>query len=185
MIPALGSGHARLPFQERYRLSSDAFPPAGEAKALSDGAPHSDPVWLYSHRLRQPVLHRLSLGREARFLADDHCVNVDYLPPCAADQDGYRGEESQTVRARISGVGIGEVVANILQPRRPQDRIHDRVCQNVRVAMSFKSVVVAKTHSTQDQGAGRGEPMGVESKAHAEIGRRVTHPRRSARICSA
>ena len=54
-------------------------------------------------------------------------------------------------------VGVGEVVADVLQAGRPEQRIHDGVRQHVGVAVAQQAVVLAQSYPAQHQRAVGGE----------------------------
>jgi hypothetical protein len=79
-------------------------------------------------------------------------------------------QKDEAVASLPSGIGVREVRADVAERRRAQDRVGDRVRQDVRVGMAFQAEFTWDRHATQDQGPPRRETMHVPAEAHPDLG---------------
>ena len=108
--------------------------------------------------------------------------------PGAFDQDGavdvldrdspvrqlghHRPQQLDRVGVPIAGIGIREALADVPQTRRPQEGVHDRVSENVRVGMPRQAQLARDLDPAQDEPPARLQPVGVPAQADHPIGSR-------------
>ena len=126
------------------------------------------------------------MRRHLRALEHDGGVDVDHPQPLAAHQGRHLAQQRDRVGAAPALVGVGEVLADVAQPGRPQQRVHDRVREDVGVGVAGQAQLVLDAHAAEDQRAALDQAVGVVAQADhhvAPIGS-VRRSRRSKTVSS-
>ena len=169
-------GHARPP-QQRHGLAGGALAAAGEAEVVGGRRPHRDPRHLGAERGRERRAHRLAVRGDARRLHDHDRVDVHELPPAR------RGSAPRPARSRSMldapaqrRVVGGEQVADVLHARGAEQRVGDRVADQVGVGVALEAALGRDLDAGEHQPAARPRTRGRRSRS-----RPAARPARSRR----
>src|SRR3954453_1668538 len=144
--------------------AGDALPPPDPAETLVRSRLHAH---ARRQRLAQDVLHLAAVRANARLLADER--RVDVLDAAAEVPQRHR-QQIQRVRVPPLFLLGREERPQVTESARAQDRVDDRVRQDVRIGMAAKPALVRDLDAPQDEPAALDERMHViadpDSRAH-------------------
>jgi hypothetical protein len=138
-----------------------------------------------SERIGQPRADRVPVRADLGSLEHDGRVDVDGLEPFRGHQRHHLAQQLDGIRVVPALVGVGEVVADVAEPRRAAQRGHDRVREDVGVGVTVEAAVVRNLHPAEDEPAARREAVRVVAVAdHAgPIGSRRRRRRSKTASC--
>ena len=110
---------------------------------------HGVPIWTKAGRVR---IER-SIGVSEPQLTPFHLIH-------------RMAQQLHAVRILESRVGAGEVLADIAQPCRPEQRVRQRVRQYVRIRMALQTTVMLDPYPAQDECPALHQRMAVEPKSN-------------------
>src|SRR3954452_17559556 len=146
--------------------AGDALPPPDPAETLVRRRLHAH---ARRQRLAQDVLHLAAVRANARLLADER--RVDVLDAAAEVPQRHR-QQIQRVRVPPLFLLGREERPQVTESARAQDRVDDRVRQDVRIGMAAKPALVRDLDAPQD------EPAALDERMHV-IADPDSHPTRS------
>jgi very-short-patch-repair endonuclease len=121
---------------ERDGVGGGALAPADEAHPLAGGGLDADRARRHAERAGEPRPHRRDVRRQPGTLHHHRRVDVADAPAVLAEQRHHPGEQVQAVGIPPARVGGREMVADVAQRRRAEQRVHDRVGQHVGVGVT-------------------------------------------------
>ncbi len=104
---------------------------------------------------------------ELRLLGVDHDVHIDGPKAGRSHARPNFAHEHATVHISVSRIGIGEQLADVSQPRRPQQCITQRVQDDVGVTVPAQPAVVLDPHAAQQERTPRSRSMQIVSAPDA------------------
>ena len=104
------------------------------------------------------------MRRQAGVLEDHRAVDVAHPPPLRLHQAAHPAQQVEAVGAGPGRVGVREVLPQVAQAGRPQQRIGHGVGEDVGVAVTGQAPLAGQPHPAQHQRPPGvvGEGMGVE-----------------------
>ena len=107
---------------------------------------------------------------DLRALPDEHEVHVADLPA----QRGYLGNrptrDHRGIHALEGSVSVGEIVPDVPQASRSQNRVGNRVQEDIRIRMPIRTNLRRNAHPTQDTRTASHQGMDVVTESDAERG---------------
>ena len=146
-----GSAVSRRARQQAHRARFDRFAAADRAHLLGGLGLDADLIDRDRERLRDALAHRRDVRREFRRLRDHGAVDVADLPARAAHAARGLCQQRDRIRACELGVGIREVVADVAERRRAEQRVGDRVAQRVGIRVAEQAVAVRDLDAAEDE----------------------------------
>ena len=105
--------------------------------------------------------HRVDVRREPRRFRDYGSIDVHDCEASVRDETGGLTQQPQAVGVPVRLVVGGEVAADVAQRGGAQQRVNDRVQQDVGIAVSDRMPVVRNIHPADAQRPARFEAMPV------------------------
>ncbi len=144
-----------------------AFSCPGEAQSFTGRRLDGDLVRRSAQGGGDVAAHLVHVRSDLRRLQDHRRVHIEQGEPVL---DKKITDVSQQEEARDSletGVGIGEMFADVAQGGGPQQRVGDGMHQDVRIRMPVQPLRMGDINATQDQFPSFPEPMDVVPEADA------------------
>ena len=142
---------------------------AGEAQALRTGCLHRHPFQREVQGPRQRRAHLATSRRDGGTLAQDRDVARAGRVPGLAEDDKDAGQELEPADPFGCGIGIGEVLPDVAEGGRPEERIGDRVTNGVAVRVPGKSGLALEVDAAEPEGARGIVCVDVEPEAGADV----------------
>ena len=112
--------------------------------------------------------HVVAVRVEPGRLADHRGVHVHHSPAMLVQEPVDLPQQVDAVGSGVALVGVREVLSDVAQAGGPQQRVDDRVRQNVPVGVTQEAAAgVLDHHSPEDQGAPLHQTMRVVSDPRA------------------
>jgi pimeloyl-ACP methyl ester carboxylesterase len=164
----------RVLAQRRHGERRGALAAADEAHALARRGLHVDGA---AERGGERVADRLAVGGDLGAL--EHHRHVDVLD--RPDEAGDVAQQLHRVGVLPDGVAVGEVLADVAQPGRAEQRVGDRVGEDVGVGVAGEAGLVRDLHAAEDEPAPGRERVRVDPDAGAGAHQPIGSSRRSRR----
>ena len=127
-----------------------ALAAAREAEALGGCAAHGDARGLYAEGVGQVLAHGFPMVPDLGPLADHDRIYVGYGPRLT-DEPADLAQQLDRVGVPVALVGVGEVVAYVLEPCRPEQGVRDGVGEDVGIGMAREPLVERNLNAAEDE----------------------------------
>ena len=104
-------------------------------------------------------------GRDLRGLGDDGGVDAVDLCAALAGEGGGFLEDLQAADAADRGIGVGEVMADVLLADGAEHGVGDGVAEDVGIGMTLESAIVRNLDAAEDERASFDEAVDVVAEA--------------------
>src|SRR5689334_3899135 len=140
----------------------------GDASAMPEHAEAFGRFSFHVHTGRTNLLGKIALHLrqvrlQTRLLSDDSAVDVDDAVARVTDRLDRDGEHLEAGGAGIFGLAGREKASDVTESCGAQQRIDDRVRQDVRIRVPVKPGGVGNQHATKNQSPARNERVDVVS----------------------
>src|SRR4051812_14061148 len=156
------------PLDRGGRHTGDSFAAAHEAESFVRPELDADLTAVETGGCGQLLAHPVAVGTQSRRLAHDRGVDradrVATLGELVADD----GQQLDTARILPLRLGVREVVADVSERGGAEQRVHDRVRDDVGVRVAGQPSVRQDGHATEHQLAAFLETVDVEADPGAE-----------------
>src|SRR4051794_27879370 len=119
-------------------------------------------------RLRKAEPHLLSMRRDTRLLADQDAVGVHERPPCTDDLPVGLAQQVEARGTVVPSIVRGKEAADVTEPCRTENGIHERMRDDVPVGVAGEAAVVVEAHAAEDERDTALEGMRVNADPDAE-----------------
>src|SRR5690348_18267795 len=144
-----------------YGLRGDASPMTEHTEAFGRFPLHVHSG--HTNLLGKIALHLRQVRLQARLLGDDSAVDVDDAVAHVTDRLDRDGEHLEAGRPRIFGLAGREKASDVTESCGAEQRIDDRVREDVRIRIPVKPGRVRNEHPTEHERTARLERMDVVS----------------------
>src|SRR6185503_5975961 len=149
-------------FYERDGLGGDTLHAPDEAQLLRGRGLDVDRGGRDAEILGDVADHPRHVRRHARLLREDRRVDVHDPEPRGFHFLSRLPEQHAAVDLAVAGIRMGIVPADVAQRRRAEQRIADRVQQDVGVRMPEQALAVRNDHPADHELPSLGERMHIE-----------------------
>src|SRR6185437_4131350 len=153
--------------EEHHRLRGDAFGPPEKAELLGSRRLYVDPLDIYLEKLRDLAPDVIAHRRELRPLRKHRHIGVSYAELAGAQHVHDRTHEAFAVGALPARIGVLEVLPDVAEPGRPEQRIGKRVQHDVAVGVRHDAMGMRHTHAAQHDEVAGAECMHVDARAYS------------------
>ena len=84
-------------------------------------------------------------------MRDDRRVDVADGIAVFSENPAHLAQQEHAVGALVGVVGIGKMLSDVAQRGGSEQRVHDRVCQYIRIGMTEQTVSVGNLHAAENQ----------------------------------
>jgi hypothetical protein len=124
----------------------------------------SDLVDVHPHRLREPGPHLVATTCDARVFADEDAVGVHELEARAPDLSIGVPEEQQRRNAAERVVFGGKEAPDVPEGRGPEERVDERVGDDVAVGVPGQATVLAEADPREDERDAVGKGVSIDAE---------------------
>ena len=148
-------------------MRGDGFAPADGIDAFVGLRLDAHAIDGHDERVRQSIANGGEMRRELRTLENDGRVDAGDAPAAAADDLDGAAEQVEPRRVLPLRIGIGKMLADVPGARRAEQRVGERVTEDVAVGMAERTALERQRDAGQDERPALDEPMQVVARADA------------------
>ena len=164
---------ARSRNEGRRRQGGDPLAAADRAHPLVRRRFYADSTRRQTEAGGDALPHQGHVRPDARRFREEGGVDVPGNPARLSCQAGDLAQQMLAVGVSEALVGGREVLADVAERRRAEDRVGDGVQQHIGVGMPFQPPIVRDLDAAEDQAASRREAMSVVADADPRRDRRA------------
>ncbi len=152
MLSSLQSVRLSLLSEQQYdAVCRNALLTSCKAKAFLGGCLDADGGYGNTADSGNILTHLVDVGRKLRLLCKDYSVEISHGIAVFVNELHHMPQKLQTVRPLVTGIGVGEMLADVAQCKRTKQGIGNRMQQDIRIGMSQKSEGVRKLHAAEKE----------------------------------
>src|SRR5579885_1409987 len=155
--------------QKHHGLGGDPLGTPQEAELFGGRRLHVDLLDGHLEELRHLPADVVAHGRELRPLSEHRHVGIPDLQSAVAQHVHHRAHETLAVGALPAGVGILEMLTDVSQAGRSEQRIRERVQHHVSVRVRHDTVRMRHPHPAEHDEIAWAECMHVDAGADSHI----------------
>ena len=155
--------------EQGNRLGDKAFATAGEAEAVGRRRPHAHSSGLDPERAAQALTHLRAYRADPGLLTDEHAIGVDELVAGVPDLAVRLPEEIERGRSSVLLVTRGKEGADVAEARRPEERVDERMCDDVAVGVPGETARVVDRHAAEDEWHALDEGVRVDPEPDTQL----------------
>jgi len=109
--------------------------------------------------------HLANMGGQPGPLGDDGGVEIADPEAARLRQADHMFKQQHAVDPLVGGVGVGEIAADVAEAESAENRITNRMQQNIRVRMTEQAIFIRDRHAAEDQRPVGNQAMDIKTVA--------------------